>query len=189
MSVQSSPKTHQPGAATQERRLQEILRVDHAGELGAVRIYQGQLAVLGKAPRAASSADLVRHMAAQEEQHKAAFDALLADRRTRPSLLEPLWSAAGFALGAASALISERAAMACTVAVEDVIGEHYGRQIDEIESTEPQLADKLRVLRSEELEHREIGLTEGAEKAPAYPLLSGLVKAGCRLAIKIAEKL
>ena len=189
MTAQFAPKiTRRPGAATDAKRLKEILRVDHAGELGAVRIYQGQLAVLGKSPRAQGSADIVRHMAAQEAEHKAAFDQLLAERGTRPSLLEPLWSVAGFALGAATALIGERAAMACTVAVEEVIGEHYGRQIDEIDEAEPQLAEKLRELRSEELEHRDTGLAEGAEKAPAYPLLSGVIKAGCRLAIKIAEK-
>ena len=174
-----------PGAATSARRLDEILRVDHAGELGAVRIYQGQLAVLGRS----SAGSVVRHMADQEERHKALLDRLLNERGTRPSLLDPLWSAAGFALGAASALLGEKAAMACTVAVEDVIGAHYERQAKEIEATEPALAAALHQLKDEEMEHLKTGLAEGAEKAPAYPLMSGLIKAGCRLAIRIAEKL
>jgi ubiquinone biosynthesis monooxygenase Coq7 len=175
------------GAPTNDRRLHEILRVDHAGELGAVRIYEGQLAVLGRA-RARGTADLIRRMEEQEREHKAAFDSLLAERRVRPSLLEPVWSAAGFALGAATALLGERAAMACTVAVEEVIGEHYKRQVDEIRDREPDLAGKLERLREQELEHRATGLAEGAEKAPGYPVLSGLIKAGCRLAIKVAQK-
>jgi len=178
-----------PGQATTRRRLEEILRVDHAGELGAVRIYQGQLAILGAGEGAQRAADLVHHMAAQEARHKDCFDRLLTEHRIRPTLLDPVWSAAGFALGAASALMGEKAAMACTVAVEDVIGEHYARQIAEIQDQEPALAETLSEMREEELEHRQTGLDEGAEKAGAYPVLSGLVKAGCRLAIKIAEKI
>ena len=174
-----------PGAATSSRRLDEILRVDQAGELGAVRIYQGQLAVLGNSP----AADVVRHMAEQEARHKALLDQMLSERGARPSLLEPVWSAAGFALGAATALLGTKAAMACTVAVEEVIGAHYGRQIDEVEASEPALAATLTELKTEELEHLETGIAEGAEQAPAYPLMRGLIKAGCRLAIKIAEKL
>lgn len=174
-----------PGAATSARRLEEILRVDHAGELGAVRIYQGQLAVLGDSPAART----VRHMADQEARHKALLNDLINERAVRPSLLDPVWGAAAFALGAATALLGEKAAMACTVAVEDVIGGHYGRQADEIAATEPALAATLSELRDEELAHLETALAEGAEQAPAYPMMSALIKAGCRLAIKIAEKL
>ena len=146
-----------PGAATPKRRLEEILRVDHAGELGAVRIYDGQLAVLGNSP----SADTVRHMSDQEVRHKALLDELLNERGARPSLLDPLWSAAGFALGAATALLGKEAAMACTVAVEEVIGGHYGAQAKELAATEPALAATLSQLRSEELEHLETGLSRG----------------------------
>lgn len=174
-----------PGAATSARRLDEILRVDHAGELGAVRIYQGQLAVLGNTP----VAEIVREMSEQEKRHKALLDDLINERGARPSLLDPVWSAAGFALGAASALLGEKAAMACTVAVEEVIGAHYGRQAAEIEASEPALAATLHQLKTEEVEHLETGIAEGADQAPAYPLMRGLIKAGCRLAIKIAEKL
>jgi 3-demethoxyubiquinol 3-hydroxylase len=189
--TRSNPKDRsrpRPGYASGARRLDEILRVDHAGELGAVRIYQGQLAVLGAMRRTRRSCDLVRHMAEQEAHHKAAFDHLLTEHQTRPTALEPLWSAAGFALGAATALIGEKAAMACTVAVEDVIEDHYRRQAEEMAEVEPELAGKLQELRGEELEHRAAGLAAGGEKATAYPMLSGLIKAGCRLAIRIAEK-
>jgi ubiquinone biosynthesis monooxygenase Coq7 len=181
-------QTQRAGAATSAHRLDEILRVDHAGELGAVRIYQGQLAVLNAAPASTRPASLVRHMLEQEKVHKANFDKLLAERKVRPTLLDPLWSMAGFALGAATALMGEKAAMACTVAVEDVIGEHYAKQIDELSAKEPALASELGRMRNEELEHRATGLSEGAERTPGYALLSGLIKAGCRLAIKVAEK-
>lgn len=185
MSQPRNMADHRPGAATSARRLKEILRVDHAGELGAVRIYQGQLAVLGNSP----AGELVQEMADQEARHKALLDNLLSERGARPSLLDPLWSAAGFALGAATALLGEKAAMACTVAVEDVIGTHYGAQAKEIAMSEPELSETLDQLKNEELEHLQTGLAEGAEQAPAYPVLSGLIKVGCRLAIKVAEKL
>ena len=177
------------GAQTAETRLDEILRVDHAGELGAIRIYEGQLAVLSAARPSTRTAALVHHMLEQEQAHKAAFDKLLAERQVRPTLLDPFWSAAGFALGAATALLGEKAAMACTVAVEDVIGEHYAKQIEELSVKEPDLAAELGRMRGEEMEHRATGLSEGAERTAGYPLLSGLIRAGCRLAIKVAEKI
>jgi ubiquinone biosynthesis monooxygenase Coq7 len=188
MSADTPMRAQRPGAATPKRRREEILRVDHAGELGAVRIYQGQLAILGARAATAGTAALIRDMAAAEARHKAAFDALLAEAKARPTLLEPLWSAAGFALGAASALLGEKAAMAATVAVEEVIDAHYAGQIAELANQDPALAETIEGFRAEEVEHRDLGLAHGAENAPAYPLLSGLIKAGCRLAIKIAEK-
>lgn len=177
-----------PGGPTRERRKAEMLRVDHAGELGAVRIYQGQLAVLSRAPAQRETQALVEHMAEQEARHKAAFDRLLNEHKVRPTALEPFWSAAGFALGAATALIGPRAAMACTAAVEEVIDEHYRRQTEELKADEGALKDLIEEFRAEEAEHWATAIAEGAEKAPAYPLLSGLIKAGCRIAIRIAEK-
>lgn len=176
------------GGATRPGRLAEILRVDQAGELGAVRIYQGQLAVLGRAPNARRSARLIAHMGEQEERHKAELDALMTEHRARPTLLSPFWSAAGVALGAATALLGEKAAMACTVAVETVIDKHYAAQIEELANEAPAIAGKLSELRADEIEHRDTGLAEGAQTAPGYPVLTGLIKAGCRLAIRIAEK-
>jgi len=186
--IETPIKALRPGAKTAEHRRAEILRVDHAGELGAVRIYQGQLAVFGAREKTARTAGIIAEMAAAEERHKARFDKLLNEAGARPTVLEPFWSAAGFALGAATALLGETAAMAATVAVEEVIDEHYQGQIGELGQSNPVLAGELEQFRAEEIEHKETGLAEGAERAPAYPLLRGLIKVGCRLAIKIAEK-
>jgi ubiquinone biosynthesis monooxygenase Coq7 len=173
-----------PGDLPRDELLQRIIRVDHAGEYGARRIYEGQLAVLGRRPDAAP----IRHMAEQEERHLAAFERLMAERRVRPTALHPLWHIAGFALGAGTALLGREAAMACTVAVEEVIDEHYARQAARLGADEPELKAMIDEFRAEELEHRDLGLAEGAEQAPAYDLLKGTIKAGSRLAIWLAER-
>jgi ubiquinone biosynthesis monooxygenase Coq7 len=165
-----------------------MLRVDHAGEVAAGAIYRGQRAVLRASPGAGRTLAEIADMAAQEDEHLARFDALLLDRRVRPSLLAPLWRAAGFGLGAATALIGEKVAHACTEAVETVIEGHYAAQIAEIEAAEPALASELSRFRDDELAHRDIAVAGGARDAMAYPLLSAVVRAGCRAAIRIAEK-
>ena len=163
-----------------------MIRVDQAGEFGATRIYAGQLAVMGD--RAPHSAE-VAHMAQQEADHRARFDAMLAARGVRPTLLHPLWSAAGFALGAATALIGPEAAMACTAAIETEIDLHYTRQLDELGDSDPELAGMIREFRDDERAHRDAALAAGAERAPAYPLLAGAIRLGCRAAIAISEKI
>jgi len=173
-----------PGDPTRAERLHRMIRVDHAGEYGARRIYQGQLAILGQR----ADAGQIRHMAEQEERHLAAFDRLIAEHRVRPTALHPVWHMAGYALGAATALMGRDAAMACTVAVEEVIDEHYKKQADELGSDEPQLKQMIEEFRGEEVEHRDIGLAEGAERAPGYELLKGAIKAGSRLAIWLSER-
>lgn len=165
-------------------RIARILRVDQAGELGAVRIYQGQRAILGKGRHG----PLLAKMAAQEQHHLETFNRLISERRVRPTALSPIWHVAGFALGAATALLGERAAMACTVAVEEAIDEHYADQARELGEDEPELKATIEQFREEELEHRDIGLANEAEKAPAYPLLSTAIKTGCKLAIWLSEK-
>lgn len=184
-----SAKRRLPGDLSRAQELARMLRVDHAGEYGATRIYEGQLAVLGHRPVART----IRQMAAQEEEHKAAFDKLLVERRVRPTVLSPVWNAAGFALGAGTAMLGERAAMACTVAVEEVIGEHYARQVERLQELDEdegdrELAATLAKFRDDELEHRDTGLAHDAEGAPAYPLLSALIKRGTRSAIWLAER-
>jgi ubiquinone biosynthesis monooxygenase Coq7 len=174
-----------PGDLSQAQRLERILRVDQAGELGAVRIYQGQLAVLGKS----AAAPTIARMAQQEQEHLDTFNRLISERRTRPTLLSPLWHLAGFALGAGTALLGERAAMACTVAVEETIDEHYARQAEALGDTEPELKRTIEEFRAEEIEHRDIGLEHGAEQAPAYPVLSAAIKTGCRIAIWLSERI
>jgi ubiquinone biosynthesis monooxygenase Coq7 len=171
-----------------ERR-HEMLRVDHAGEYGAVAIYRGQLAVFGRQAGHERIVGQLEEMAGQEQVHLDAFDRLLADGQVRPTALSPVWNAAGFALGAATALMGEKAAHACTEAVETVIEEHYGDQVAELEAEgEAQLAGRLSQFRDEEIAHKDLAAVEGASQAPGYPLLSALIRTGCRIAIRISEK-
>jgi ubiquinone biosynthesis monooxygenase Coq7 len=166
----------------------EMIRVDQAGEFGATRIYAGQLAVMGdRGPYAAE----IRAMAEQEAGHRAEFDALMAKRGVRPTALQPFWDVAGFALGAGTALIGPEAAMACTAAIETEIDDHYSRQLDELEKDgdDPELADMIARFREDEREHKDAAMEMGAEKAPAYPLLSAAIRLGCRTAIKLSEKI
>jgi ubiquinone biosynthesis monooxygenase Coq7 len=174
-----------PGDSPAAEAIHRMIRVDHAGEYGAARIYAGQLAVL----RHSGKADLLRHMRDQEQVHLDTFNTIVADRRVRPTALLPLWHLAGFALGAATAALGERAAMACTVAVEETIDAHYAAQIDRLDTSEAPLRETLEKFRAEEQEHRDIALANDAERAPGYRLLSAAIRTGCRLAIKISERL
>jgi ubiquinone biosynthesis monooxygenase Coq7 len=167
-------------------KTERIIRVDQAGEYGAKRIYAGQLAVLGD--RAAIAGE-VRHMAEQEEEHLTRFNELIAQRGVRPTALQPFWHVAGFALGAATALIGPKAAMACTAAVEEEIDRHYTQQLDELGDDDPELSGLIARFREDEREHRDTALAAGAEQAPAYPLLSGAIRLGCRMAIRMAERI
>lgn len=183
------PVPPRPGRGASATRLAEILRVDHAGELGAVHIYRGQRAVLGAAPGRDRITGQLAEMEAQEAVHLARFDKLLTERRVRPTALAPIWRLAGFALGAGTALLGEKAAHACTEAVETVIEGHYAGQIAELAEQDPELAAELAKFRDEELEHRDLAVDEGAREAPGYGLLSAVIGAGCRAAIKISEKI
>ncbi len=174
-----------PGDPDPRRQLARMVRVDHAGEYGAVRIYEGQMAVLGRGPKAG----LLRHMKDQEEQHLDYFQRQMNHRRVRPTALTPLWHVMGYALGAGTALLGERAAMACTVAVEEAIDDHYQEQADALGDDEADLRETVLRFRDEELEHRDIGLEHEAERAPGYPLLSGAIKAGSRFAIWLSQRL
>lgn len=174
-----------PGDPSAEARIARILRVDQAGEYGAKRIYEGQIAVLGRGPRAKT----LQHMYEQELEHLEHFDRQLVERRVRPTLLQPLWHVAGFALGAGTALIGEKAAMACTVAIEETIDEHYQKQLEELGPEEEDLKDRISKFREEELEHRDIGIEHGAEEAPGYEVLSTAIKTGSRLAIWLSERI
>ncbi|MDT8280164.1 MAG: demethoxyubiquinone hydroxylase family protein, partial [Erythrobacter sp.] len=133
----------------------------------------------------------IRHMAEQEREHRAKFDALLAGRGVRPTALHPFWSAAGYALGAGTALLGPEAAMACTAAIETEIDKHYSEQLDKLEASgaDPELADMITAFREDEREHRDAALASGAERAPAYPLLAGAIRLGCRIAIKVSERI
>ena len=173
-----------------EERLKQMIRVDHAGEHGAVRIYDGQLAVFDKIPGMEKTAELVRHMAAQEEDHLTHFDNLIVARDIRPTVSSPLWDMAGFTLGAVTALMGEKAAMACTAAVETEIDAHYAAQYDELENgTDDDLRATIEKFRADEAAHKETALEQGAEDAPAYEMMSKLIRFGCRVAIRASEKI
>lgn len=165
---------------------ESMIRVDQAGEFGATRIYAGQLAVLR---RDSAAAKLVSRMADQEQRHLDRFNAMMTERRVRPTALQPIWNVAGFALGAATALVSEKAAMACTEAVEIEIDRHYGRQLEELGEDDPELSADIAEFRADELEHRDVARDAGAAQAVGYPILTAAVRAGCRLAIGLSKRI
>ena len=168
-----------------KNQIDSILRVDHAGETAAAKIYDGQLAVLKNTPVGPT----IQHMKDQEQEHLDTFNHLLVENDTRPTALLPLWNVMGFGLGVASAIMGEKAAMACTIAVEEVIGEHYANQVEVLDDDHKELKSKLMKFRDEELEHLETGVEHDGENAPGYPIMKTIVQFGCRTAIKISEKI
>ena len=166
--------------------VESMIRVDQAGEYGATRIYAGQLAVLGDGHPAAR---IISRMAFQEQRHLARFDELVADRGVRPTLLQPFWNVAGHALGAVTALIGPDAAMACTAAVETEIDKHYEEQRRQLKDDDPDLSETIAEFQAEEVEHRDLALAHGAENTFGYPILSSLIRAGCRAAIALSKRI
>ena len=173
-------------STTDKTILDEIIRVDHAGEYGATRIYDGQIAVFGKDSKIGKT---IQHMADQEQEHIEKFNELLIEKRVRPTALLPVWNIAGFALGAGTALMGEKAAMACTVAVEKVIGEHYREQQNLLEDDEKELKKTIAKFEKDELEHHDIGLEHDAENAPGYKVMTKVIEIGCKAAIAISKKI
>ena len=174
-----------PGDPSPDEAVERMIRVDHAGEYGAVRIYEGQLAVLGKS----AAGSVISEMAAQERRHLERFEKLVCEHRVRPTVLSPLWHVAGYALGAASALLGERAAMACTVAVEEVIDEHYRAQAESLGEDQAPLRKTIEDFRADELAHRDIALAHDARTAPAHDLLTAGIKLGSRIAIWLSTRI
>jgi 3-demethoxyubiquinol 3-hydroxylase len=181
-------KSPLPGERALADEMARMIRVDHAGEVGAARIYDGQLAVLGASHRLAPT---IRRMKAQEQNHLAAFDGLVAERGVRPTILGPLWDAAGYALGAATALMGEKAAMACTAAVEEVISEHYHSQREKLKrlGAEREFAKTVAQFQADEVHHRDVAYDHGATETPGYRALAGAIKAGCRTAIWLSKRI
>lgn len=174
-----------PGDLSVSTLIDRYIRVNHAGEFGAKRIYEGQLAIL----KNSVSAQLIEEMKAQELKHLEYFEQQLLIRRIRPTLLYPLWNVAGFMLGMTSALLGSKAAMACTVAVEEVIDEHYANQLKEIPATESELADKIQQFRLEELEHKDTAIEQQAQETMFYNSFCGIIKIGCRAAIWLSSRI
>lgn len=167
--------------------IHSMIRVNQAGEYGAAQIYKGQLAVMGDN---APDSDAIHHMAEQEQVHLDAFDKMIAERGVRPTVLQPFWKVAGYALGATTAALGSRAAMACTAAIETEIDAHYQEQLEELEAeNDPELSDMIAKFREEELEHKETAIASGAEDAPGYPALSAAIRLGCRVAIGLSKRI
>lgn len=176
---------HLPGDLSSRQMIERMIRVDHAGEYGAARIYRGQLDILGDRHPMTTP---IRKMEDQEQRHLQTFDKMIVERGVRPTALAPFWHVAGYALGAATALMGPRAAMACTAAVEEAIDEHYAAQIKELGDDERELRDTISDFRADEAEHRETALEHGAEDAPGYGLMSTGIKTGCRIAIWLSQR-
>uniref|UniRef100_H2YVI5 5-demethoxyubiquinone hydroxylase, mitochondrial n=1 Tax=Ciona savignyi TaxID=51511 RepID=H2YVI5_CIOSA len=169
----------------------KFIRVDHAGELGADRIYAGQMAVLGKT----DVGPTIQHMWDQEKEHLQTFTNMISEYRVRPTVLHPIWNVAGFVLGAGTAMLGKEAAMACTVAVEESITDHYNKQLRTLLEVEDKsefhetLMSKIQQFRDEEMEHHDTGLEHGALNAPAYQVLKQTIQVGCTAAIWLSERI
>ena len=171
---------------TDKTVLHEIIRVDHAGEYGATRIYDGQIAIFGKKSKIGKT---IQHMADQEKEHIETFEKLIIDNKVRPTALLPIWGVAGFLLGASTAFMGEKAAMACTVAVESVIGEHYNKQAKQLGTDQAKLKTIIKKFEKDELEHHDIGIKNDAESTPGYSFLTQVISTGCKIAIEISKKI
>ena len=171
---------------TDKSILDEIIRVDHAGEYGATRIYDGQIAVFGKKSKIGKT---IQNMADQDQEHIETFQKLIINNRVRPTLMLPVWDIAGYSLGLATAFMGEKAAMACTVAVEKVIGEHYEEQLTLLKNDQKKLKKTIEKFKNDELEHHDIGIAHDAEKTPGYKILSKVIEIGCKTAIAVSKKI
>ena len=183
------PRPTAPGDGAAERRLHEMIRVDHAGEYGAMQIYRGQLAVFRNQTGKDRVADLIAAMEDGEKTHLETFDRMIVERGVRPTAMAPLWRVMGFGLGVATALMGEKAAHACTAAVEEAIEEHYAAQARVLDGVDPELKRVVEKFRIEELAHRDTAVVEGARNAPGFGFLSGAIKLGCKIAIRVSEKI
>ena len=169
---------------TDKNKIEEFLRVDHAGERGAIKIYEGQLAVL-------NNDQTIQEMLEQEKKHLDTFNKILIKRGIRPTALSPLWSVGGYLLGATTALVGRKAAMACTVAVEEVIEQHYKEQQDilEKENKEKELIKIIARFRNEEIEHKNTALDHDAKDTKGYELMAKGIKRITKLAIFLSKKI
>ncbi|KAJ1653465.1 ubiquinone biosynthesis monooxygenase Coq7 [Dispira simplex] len=174
---------------TQKNMVRSMLRVNQAGEIGANYIYKGQLAVFSRDPKLSP---LIKHMWDQEKKHLHVFDRFIGDNRVRPTALRPIWEMAGLVLGAGTAFMGKEAAMACTEAVETAIGQHYDDQLRELLKIDhPEIENLRRIIkefRDDELEHLDTAVEHDARQAPAYRVLSQVIKQGCKLCIEIAKR-
>jgi ubiquinone biosynthesis monooxygenase Coq7 len=181
----SFPARPKFGGPTGAKLIERIVRVDHAGEYGAKRIYQGQMAVLGKNPRLKK---LLQEMLDHELEHLEYFAREIPKRRSRPTALLPLWHVGGFAMGAVTAMMGEKAAMACTVAVEEAIEKHYQNQLADLPASEGDLRRAITKFCADEVHHRDIGVDHGARETPGYDTLYRVISKITKRAIWLSER-
>tara|TARA_B100000401_G_scaffold279493_1_gene190858 strand:- start:206 stop:739 length:534 start_codon:yes stop_codon:yes gene_type:complete len=173
---------------TNKKKLEEFIRVDHAGERGAIKIYEGQLLALNTLNKDEKLKKLIEHMKEHEEEHSAYFEKEISKRNIKPTKFLKLWDLLGIGLGFGSTLLGKKAAMLCTASVEEVIDKHYQNQIDNIGEDEIELRNKIIKFREDELHHKDVAFEEGATKEGLYKVLDGIIKTGSKIAIKISEK-
>ena len=174
---------------TDPKKLEEFIRVDHAGERGAIKIYEGQLLALSTIVKNNDLKEMIRNMKEHEQEHCNFFEDEIKKRNIKPTKLLPLWDLLGLGLGFGSTILGKKAAMLCTASVEEVIDGHYKSQIDQIGSDENNLKNKLTKFRNDEIHHKDIAYSEGATKKGFYIIIDKVIKTGSKLAIKISEKI
>ena len=174
---------------TNSKKLEEFIRVDHAGERGAIKIYEGQLLALGTIVNDEDLKKTIKNMKEHEEEHCNFFEKQIKKRNIKPTKLLPLWDMLGLGLGFGSTILGKKAAMLCTASVEEVIDGHYKSQIDQIGSDENNLKNKITKFRNDEIHHKDIAYSKGATKEGFYSIIDKVIKTGSKLAIKISEKI
>ena len=174
---------------TNKKKLEEFIRVDHAGERGAIKIYEGQLLALNTIYKDEDLKNTIEEMREHEREHCKFFESEIKKRNIRPTKFLPLWDLLGVGLGFGTTLLGKKAAMLCTASVEEVIDKHYQNQIDQLEDDEKNLRDKIVKFREDEIHHKDIAYEEGASKDGPYKILDKIIKAGSKIAINISEKI
>ena len=174
---------------TNKIKLEEFIRVDHAGERGAIKIYEGQLLALNTFIKNDDLKKIIEEMKEHEKEHCNYFENEIKKRNIKPTKLLPLWDLLGVGLGFGSTVLGKKAAMLCTASVEEVIQEHYANQIEQLGSDEKKLKDKIIKFREDEIHHKDIAYEEGATKEGLYSILDKIIKTGSKIAINISEKI
>jgi len=173
---------------TPRKKIEEFIRVDHAGERGAIKIYEGQLLALNTIVKNSELKDMIEHMKEHEVEHCEFFENEIKKRKIKPTRFLKLWDLLGLGLGFSTTVLGKKAAMLCTASVEEVIQDHYANQISQLEEDEKELKNKIVKFREDEIDHKDIAYNEGASKEGFYKILDGVIKTGSRIAIKISEK-
>ncbi len=174
---------------TNKQKLEEFIRVDHAGERGAIKIYEGQLLALNTIIKDETLKKKIKDMKKHEDEHCSFFENEIKKRNISPTKFLPLWDLLGLGLGFGSTILGKKAAMLCTASVEEVIDEHYLNQINQIKDDEKKLREKIKKFRQDEIDHKDIAYEEGATKKGLYSVMDKVIKTGSRIAINISEKI